>query len=336
MGRHADVTPPAGSLTGRVARAVFRACEIPGANPPYDRASLKIYYPALPDDGIEQRNAGLMPADRSAAPYPVVIMMPGINVGPEAYAWLARELALAGIVTVTYCLIAEEMPGYISLTPGLDLGAITPDTWGQQASGTAIAAIIEVLRAENEAGVLEACVDVDKVLLAGHSAGGSVALFNANPDWFPQVRGAIAYGAHAGASTMLGFAENTILELPGQLPLLLIGGTNDGVMKASAHRYGDGDAPDRMQQTFANGFTSDRGDSYFVEVNGANHFSLAWPVDESTGRHFLDEPEEGSGEDIRQLLANLFVTFTNDTLGESTDGMREFDTHPLVSTFRCR
>jgi len=303
---------------------------------PYDRLSLKIYYAALPDDGVEQRNAGVVPADQSAAPCPVVIMMPGINVGPEAYAWLASHLALHGIITVTYSMIAEEMPGYVSLTPGLDLAAITPETYGTQPSATAVAAIIEALRIENSAGVLEGCIDTDKVILAGHSAGGSVALFNANPDWFPQVRGAIAYGAHAGASTMLGFAENTILKLPATVPLLLIGGTRDGVMANSAHRYGNEDETDRMSQTFEDGFASDRDDSYFVSIVGANHFSLAWPVDESTGRHFLDEPEEGSGEAIRALLAELFVAFIDDTLNGATDRMQALQDDALVDTFRCR
>jgi pimeloyl-ACP methyl ester carboxylesterase len=323
-------------LTERTARAVFRACEIPGATTPYDRASLKIFYPALPDDGDEQRNAGVVPADDSGAPYPVLIMLPGINVGPESYAWLARHLAMQGIIAVTYSMIAEEMPGYISLTPGLDLGAITPGTWGTRPSGTAIEAIIGVLTTENEAGVLAGVIDVNKVFLAGHSAGGSVALYNANPEWFPQVRGAIAYGAHSGASTMLGFPENTILELPGELPLLLVGGTNDGVMKQSAHRYGDGGSANRMLQTFESGFTSRRKDSYFVEISGANHFSMVWPLDDSTGRHFLDELEQGSGEEIRALLAELITVFVSDALCEATDGMRAFEDHSLVNTFRCR
>ena len=323
-------------MTGRTARAVYRACEIPGAEAPYDRAILKVYYPAIPDDGDEQRNAGVVPADRSAAPYPVVILMPGINVGPESYGWLAQRLALAGIAAVTYNMVAEEMPGYVSLTPGLDLAAVLPDTYGKSPSGTAIAAITGALARENEEGVLEGCVDTDKVILAGHSGGGSVALLNANPQWFSGVKGAIAYGAHAGASTMLGFEEDTILELPSAVPLMLIGGTRDGVIAASAHRYGDGETPNRALQTFEEGFGSDRGDSYFIEVEGANHFSMAWPVDTSTGRHFLDEPEEGSSEDIRELLSELFVGFVQDTLAGATDRVRALENHELVASFRRR
>lgn len=323
-------------MTERTARALFRACAIPGAGEPYDRAALKIHYPALPDDGEEQRNAGVVPADNEGAPYPIVLIMPGINVGPESYAWLARILALRGMIVVTYTMIAEEMPGYVSLTPGLDLGAITPDTYGKQPSGTAIAAILGAVGQENEAGVLQGRIDTDSVILAGHSGGGSVALFNANPEWFPSVKGAFAYGAHSGASTMLGFADNTTLELPGDVPLMLIGGTRDGVIAHSAHRYGEGDVPDRVVETFEKGFTSNREDSYLVEIAGANHFSIAWPQDESTGRSFLDEPEEGDGEAIRALLAELAVAFIEGTLAGATNRMPHFAEHQLVTTFRCR
>ena len=322
----------------RIARAIYRACEIPGAAAPYDRAFLKIFYPALPDDGEEQLNAGLVPADHTAAPYPLLIMMPGINVGPESYTWLAAELARQGVVTVTYSMIAEEMPGYISLTPGLDLAAITPDTYGTAPSATAIAAIIAALRKENEQGPLEGCIRVGSTLLAGHSAGGSAALFNANPEWFPDVRGAIAYGAHAAASTALGFDDNTILELPGDLPMLLIAGTRDGVIASSAGRYGRSGAetPDRVRQTFDDGMTSSRGDCFYVEIDGANHFSLAHPVDESTGRHFLDEAEEGDNARIRELLAELIVSFVRDVTGETDGAVAAFECHELITKMRRR
>ena len=58
----------------------------------------------------------------------MAIILPGINVGPESYGWLARGLAAGGVITVTYTLVAEEMPGYISLTPGLSMAALAPPT----------------------------------------------------------------------------------------------------------------------------------------------------------------------------------------------------------------
>ena len=42
-------------------------------------------------DSEEERNSGVVPVDDRHGPLPVVILMPGINVGPESYAWLARH-----------------------------------------------------------------------------------------------------------------------------------------------------------------------------------------------------------------------------------------------------
>ncbi len=316
---------------GRVARAVFRSCTIPGADAPHDRASLKIYYPAIPDDGDEQRNAGLVPADNAGAPYPVMIMMPGINVGPESYGWLAVTLAVRGMIVVTYSMIAEEMPGYISLTPGLDLSAITPETWGTRPSATALGAIINALVNENESGVLGGCIDTGNIIVAGHSAGGSVAMYNARSDWFPGLKGAAAYAAHAAPATMLGFEKDSVLDLANDVPVMLVGGENDGVVAASAHRYG-GEHRDRIAQTFDDGLS---GDGCLVMLKGANHFSLAYPVDESTGRHFLDGEEESDGGAIRALLTDLLSGFVFDCCRGGTR-VDECASHELISTFRRR
>ncbi len=319
------------SGSGRVARAVFRTCAIPGASAPYDRASLKIFYPAVPDDSEEQRNAGVVPADHEHGPHPVLIILPGINVGPESYAWLARELCVRGFIVVTYSLIAEEMPGYISLTPGLDLGAITPDTWGTRPSATALGAIVDQLKQENGAGVLEGCIDTHNIVLAGHSAGGSVAMYNARSEWLDGLKGVISYGAHAAPSTVLGFEPDSILDLANDVPILLIGGTRDGVMAASAARYGGSDR-DRVAQTFEEGAA---GNCYLFMIEGANHFSLAYPVDESTGRHFLDQEEQGDGAAIRMFLADLMDGFLLDCC-RGGKCVETFGDHRLVSTYKVR
>ena len=334
MGRHQDAATPVASLRQRIARAVYASCAIPGAEAPRDRAILRIVYPAHPARGRDQIDSGFIPADGAGAPYPVVLIMPGINVGPEAYAWLARSLALRGRIAVTYAFVAEELAGCVSLTPGLDLSALAPATYGSRPTGSAIAPILDAVGRENEGGVLEGCVDIGSVILAGHSAGGSAALYNANPEWFPQVRGAFAYGAHSGASTMLGFDDHTILPLPGERPLLLAAGTRDGVIANSAHRYGG--VSDPVRATFEKGISRDRGDCYLVKVEGANHFSIAWPADEASGRHYLDETEAGDGESIRGLLAALLDAFIEDTLSASPQRVRRFAGHALVAEFRRR
>jgi len=316
----------------RAARAIFRAASIDDAQAPFDRVILKIWYPALPGRADEARNTGLVPADKEDAPYRVIIVMPGINVGPESYAWFASSMCESGHIVVTYTLIAEEMPGHTSLTPGLNLAAITPDTYGREPSSTALQALIECLHSENESGPLERIINIEDVVLVGHSGGGSVALFNANPDWFPGVTRAVAYAAHSGASTMLGFADNSILELPSTLPLLLIGGTRDGVIAASAHRYGDetGNPLERLRQTFSEGMRGNRGDNYLVEVDGANHFSFAWPQDESTARAFLDWPETTDGDAIRSFIFDLISDFV------AGNDLGDYRRHELVAALQQR
>ncbi len=303
---------------------------MPGAASPHDNIALKIFYPALPDDGEEQRSTGVVPADRNDSPFPVVIFMPGINVGPESYAWLAQRLALAGIVTVTYTHVAEEMPGYVSLTPGLDISAIGPDSYGERPSATVIGPIIDALEAENAAGVLGGMLDLDNIVLAGHSGGGSVAIFNSNPAWFPGVKGAVAYGAHGAAATMLGYDEGTVLRLADSVPIMLIAGTRDGVIANSAARYGDepGDALARVRDTFERGIAARRGDCFLVEIEGANHFSIARPRDESTGRSFLDWHETRENRAIRELISELIERFVTKRDLEDLVG------HELVSSLR--
>ncbi len=334
MGRDEDTSAPAGPLTRRAARAIYAPCAVPGAQAPMDRAILRIVYPARRIRGREQLDSGFIRADTAGAPYPVVLILPGINVGPEAYAWLSGYLARRGHIAVTYSFVAEELAGRVSLTPGLDLSALAPRTYGTRPSGSVIAPLVEALGRQNETGVLEGCVDVGSVFLAGHSAGGSVALFNANPEWFPQVRGAFAYGAHAAASTMLGHDEGTILPLPARVPLMLALGTRDGIIANSAHRYGGMVNP--VQATFENGVRRDRGDCYLVEIEGANHFSIARPVDRATGRQYLDEAETGDGDRIRELLAKLLGSFIADTLNGNTERVRRLAGHGLVSAFRRR
>ena len=292
-------------------RALYRAIAIPASPPPYDRANLKIYYPAQLQDTPEERNSGLVAVNTAMTPFPVVVIMPGINVGPEAYTWLARDLAERGVVTITYSMIAEEMPGYISLTPGLDLTALAPEQYGSRPSATALTPIIEDLHTVNASGVLAGCLDLQHIVLGGHSAGGTVALLNANPQWFDGLCGVFSYAAHTGAATALGYAEDSLMLPPSALPTLIMGGTRDGCIANSSARYGTADdAPTaRVERTFDEGLNSARGDSYLALIDGANHFSLVHPLDDSTGRPFIDFPTTRPEPQIRTLLATMIGDF---------------------------
>ena len=293
-------------------RALFRSITAPQPDQPSLQA--RIYYPAVYTGSDLEKNTGALPAAPGETPWPVAILMPGINVGPECYAWLALALARAGIVTLVYGWIREEMPGLVALTPGLDIEALKPEAYGSRPSATALGAVIKALAAENKAGPLAGRLDLSRILLGGHSAGGSVALFNARPDWFPGLTAVFAYGAHSKASTMLGYPADTVLSLPAMLPTLILGGSEDGVIAASAFRYGDdGEAePDPvgpLRRSFEEGLSAARGDCHLAILRGANHFSMCWPQDGSSGRPFLDWPETRGGDQIRGGIADLVTGF---------------------------
>jgi pimeloyl-ACP methyl ester carboxylesterase len=287
-------------------RAIFHAARIPGAPAPHDTLHLKIYYPAAPTGSESERMTGIIPAEKGRGPMPVVIFLNGINVGVESYAWLATGLAAAEIVTVLYTHIAETLPGVVGLTPSIDLGRVRPDTYGSGPTCPAIAPVIEALSTLNadEKSPLCGALDLDQVILGGHSAGGTVALQNGQ--FFENVKAVFSYAGHTMASTLLGFAPATILPVGGK-PVLLMSGDRDGVIAASRSRYAaDETTPDPVALTFDNGIQAS-GRSVEITFEGANHFSVANPLDESTGRSFLDLPETGSG--IREKMLDLVVYF---------------------------
>lgn len=304
----------------RMVRALFRAVSVPGSAP-HNVVTAKVYYPAIYSGTPVEKNTGNLPAEKSAAPYPIAIMMPGINVSPESYGWLATALTEAGFVTVLYGWICEELPGTVALSPGLDVGALKPETYGTRAPATALGALIADLEAQNASGPLAGRLDTDRILLGGHSAGGSVALFNARPDWFPGLKAVFSYGSHSKASTMLGYPPDTLLQLPDELPKLILGGSEDGVIAASIFRYGGaegakGDPTRPVLDTFEKACRSARGDVHVGIVRGANHFSLTWPPDNATGRPFLDWPIQRPEPDIRADLGALIVAFARAYVGD--------------------
>ncbi len=315
------------SPTGQpMVRAIFRAIPAPAVNgqPAHGSMYCKVYYPALYGGTALEKNTGALPPDSANGPYPVAVLMPGINVSPESYGWLATALTQAGFITAIYGWIVEEMPGMVALSPGLDISALAPDAYATRPSANALGSVLGELEKLNSAGPLAGQLDLDRILLGGHSAGGSTALFNARPDWFPGLRANFAFGAHSKASTMLGYPADTVLALPGQLPTLLLGGSEDGVIAASGFRYGDDgvNTPDPigpLERTFHEGLKRDRGDSHLAIIRGANHFSACWPADPATGRPFLDWPTTRPDADIQRDIAELVVKFAQTHMAPSGD-----------------
>lgn len=320
-------------------RAFYTAATVPGEPEPWNTLQLKVYYPAIYGDSAEERNMGFIPADKSAAPCPVVIIMPGSNCHPESYSWLAKDLAARGLVCVTFSWIKEDMPGYVSLSPGIDLRYLTPDTVGKAASSSSLPTLLQALEGLQAEGLLAGLLDLHKVILGGHSAGGNAVLLNSNRDWFPSLVGSFSYAAHTGASTQIGFPPDTLLPLAGNMPMLIMGGTRDGVIAASADRYGDAidsTPTKRIERTFDEALKSERGDCHLAIIEGANHFCFTDPYDGTTGRSFLDWRADGDEAVLRSFFTDLIGRFIDaatswdGTSHESLDNIRD---HALIRRY---
>lgn len=291
-------------------RALFHATTLPNASAPYNVLHLKVYYPATPTNSDAERMTGVIPADKTSVPMPVVIFFNGINVGIESYHWLAVKLAEANIVMVMYTHVAETLPGVIGLTPAIDLSKVKPETYGSGATCPAIQPILDSLMQLNndEKSPLYQALDLNQIILGGHSAGGTVALQNAQ--FFEQVKAVFAYAGHTMASTMLGFAPNTVL-MVGSKSVILMRGDKDGVIAASRVRYGaEEQSADPVEKTFDEACQPFAGEeAWDVLLQGANHFAIAHPLDETTGRFFLDMEMTRPAEEVREQIAGLVLAF---------------------------
>lgn len=321
-------------------RAFFRSTKVKNATSPYDTIHLKVFYPAQMSGSELEKTQGIIPADTEKAPFPIVIFFGGVNCGPENYQWLAVKLAEKGIVVVTFAWVAENLPGIISLTPGVDTQMLKPDTYGTAPTASALPALLAELESLQSNGLLAGMLNLQQVILGGHSAGGRVALESANPEFFPQVAAAFAYAAHSAAPMMLGFPADTFLPLPSALPMLLIGGTCDGVITNSRHIYGiKEDSPTRsITRTFREAITANRNDTYLIIIEGANHFSMVHPQDSTTGRAFLDFPSTQRSENIRSLIEESICLFIDAHVRQKPEALPALDKmknelHPLIATF---
>ena len=250
---------------------------------------LSIFYLADRSALPQARLTGLVPPAEGGR-RPVVVVMPGINVVADSYRWLAQELTLAGCVVAAYSLIGDLGPAGEGITPGIDLEALTPAALGKRPSASALAEVLDLIGAEP---ILSGVADMKRIVLGGHSAGGTLALHNARPAWFPGVCAAFSYAGHTMTAASLGHGESPVAPVPSETPLLLLSGALDGVIAASRDRYiTDPATPhDPMRRTFEEAVVSDRGDCWWVELAEGTHFTPCHPVDHTSARSFLEPPE---------------------------------------------
>lgn len=294
-------------------RALYHAAKVEEATSPYDTIHLKVFYPAQHSGSEQEQNMGIVPANSQLAPFKVIIFFNGVNCGGEIYQWLAVKLAERGFVVVTFSSIAENIPGMVSLTPGVYFKNWAPNIYGKAPTASALPTLLTALEGLQSEGVLAGLLDLQKIILGGHSAGGRVAIESASPQFFSQVVGAFAYGAHTAVGSQMGYEPGSILPLPDSLPLMLIAGTCDGVIANSSHRYGVTweKATTPVERTFIEAIAGGRNDSYLLLLEGGNHFSIAYPFDSTTGRPFLDFTATKPEAELRNLIAEAIGLFIN-------------------------
>ena len=291
-----------------VVKAFWKAIQVEEAQSPYNVIQLKIFYPS--ENDAARNPFSIAPAATDLAPFPVVVFFNGFNCSLSVYEWLAIDLAKCGLVVVLFdWLVSRDKITF--LTPGVDLSAFSKQNYGTMPSASALPLLLAELDNLQSDGVLSGLLDLGKIVLGGHSAGGRLALENAEPKFFERVIGAFSYGAHSASPVQLGHAPGTILPLPSSLPMLIIGGTEDGVIANNSQIYG-------MEQwqtpatpvirTFREGICS-QGDSSLIIIEGANHFAIAHPTDSTLTVAEADFPSTRSEPEIRSLIASIIGLF---------------------------
>ena len=311
-----------------------------------DPAMATLYYPGDGSRLEEARLTGQVPA-AAGEPWPLVIMMPGINVAPDSYRWLAHRLVPTGVCMVTYAAIGSLGPAGQGITPGLDLDALSPANIGTRPVATALGPLLDRLAGLSEADGAPPAgkLDLDRVVVGGHSAGGTVALHSSDPGWVPGLRAVFAYGGHTMVATALGHGEAAVVAIPAKVPVMLLAGADDGVIAASRDRYrrdhathdgggdhdGDGEH-DPVRRTFEEAIEHRRGDSWLVELAGAGHFAVCHPVDTTSGRAFLEPDPAGADPAVRDLLGDLIAAFVVASVGSGGGAvLEELVVHELVA-----
>lgn len=295
------------------------------AFPAEDAAIATLYYPAAEQRLNEAQLTGRVPAlePKLEQGWPLVVIMGGINIAPDSYRWLAQRLVSEGMCVVTYSAIGSLGPAGYGITPGLDLSALAPQNIGSRSCATTLQPLLDRLAGADPDCPVAGLLDLSRIVIGGHSAGGTVALHNSDPAWVPGLRGVFAYGSHTMVAVSLGHGKQTVLAVPSKVPIMLLSGATDNVITASQSRYTDNESEHNpIRRTFYEAITGHQ-DTWLVELADLGHFGICWPIDHTSGRTFL-EPESARDNAVgRALLGDLIAAFVATSL--CTEGVHPLD-----------
>jgi predicted dienelactone hydrolase len=284
-------------------RAVYDAVSVPGGRPPYESAQVVVHYPAVeapgdPTLGIVAPAADLLP---------VLLLAPNFNCPPELYAWLAKRLAARGWAVVTWSWVTPLFGGRAGLSTGVDLDAVTPETYGDRVPSRLLPALLEALPSVPDVGD---ALDLSRLVLGGHSAGGTLALLCSS--WLKAP--AFSYGGHTRTQVPQGFGTDHYLPLGDGPPLLLLGGTEDGIGTAIATAQGQPLGAHPMTETARRAVPEGRR-CEVVLVEGANHYSFCEGYDGTSGRGYLEASATGDPAVARDQIARHVEQFLEEVVG---------------------
>lgn len=295
--RQASILKPP-QVTKAGVRALFTAAVVPGTQPPFDRVQVRAYYPAAAPQGSALDTGIVDVADRFDL-LPTVILAGGVNCGPDAYSWLAHHLAASGYCAVTYLYTAPTYRGLLGLVPDDGFG-------GPNSTGRVTRAVLGAVRDAAARAPLHGHLNLDRVALVGHSAGGRTALYLSQDEQL-DLRAVATYAAHAVLRSEEGHPVVPVLDA--RCPLLIAYGGADGVISRSRTRYGAtaGQDWDPAAATFGQ-LREAGGNHLLVCLPKATHFTAVHPHDTAMGRAFLEEAD-AAATTHRSVLARVVTAF---------------------------
>ena len=211
-------------------------------------------------------------------PYPVVLFSHGFAGFPEQSADLVTHLASWGFVVIAPDHVERSLSGLL----GTAAKGVTPREDPEVLSASLDAVIAD---AKADGSPLGGLLDLDKVAVAGHSAGASAAYLTASSD--DRVKAFIAYSVGTGRPDANGkVAERPVPDVPGMVMI----GSADGIIEPSAsQKVYEGMEPPK----------------YLVEIADAGHLVFSDICLIGKDRGGLVQLTKDAGLDLGQDLLRL-------------------------------